>query len=412
MVSLRIALRYLFSRKSHNAVNIISRISVAGVAVATAAIVCVLSVFNGFSRLASDRLSYIDPELKVEPRSGKSIADADSLAAILMTIGGVDAVCPVIEERALAIYGGVQMPVRMKGVPDNYASMSDIGRIIIDGEFLTHDGDYGCASLSVGTAISLGAHPGYYTPLEIYVPRRVGRINPAVPMSAFRADTLLVSGVYEVDQSEYDADMVIVPLESARRLLDMTSEASALEIKLSPGASAKHLRSEIEAAVGPDMIVKTRLMQQEESFRMIAVEKWVTFAMLAFILVVASFNVISTMSMLILEKRDNISTLRALGAGPSMISRIFMLEGWLISLFGGMAGIVVGVILCLAQQWGGFIKLNGDPSQLSVNVYPVHLEVMDIIAVGVLVSVIGLVTGFVASRFSGRFATEIAGTHN
>lgn len=412
MVSLRIALRYLFSRKSHHAVNIISRISVAGVAVATAAIVCVLSVFNGFTRLASDRLSNIDPELKVEPRTEKSIAGADSLAALLMVSPAVEGVCPVIEERALAIYGGVQMPVRIKGVPDDYAAVSDIAGIMIDGQFLTHDGDYGCASLSVGTAISLGAHPGYYTPLEIYVPRRLGRINPAAPMSAFRADTLLVSGVYEVDQSEYDADMMIVPLESARRLLDMPSGASALEIKLAPAASVRQAREEIEATVGSDMIVKDRLMQQEESFRMIAVEKWVTFAMLAFILVVASFNVISTMSMLILEKRDNISTLRALGASPSMIRRIFMLEGWLISLFGGMAGIVIGVVLCLAQQWGGFIRLNGDPSQLSVDVYPVHLEVIDLLAVGVLVSVIGLVTGFVASRFSARFATATADTPN
>lgn len=411
MVSLRIALRYLFSHKSHHAVNIISRISVAGVGVATAAIVCVLSVFNGFSRLASDRLSHIDPELRIEPLAGKSIEGADTLVSLLKASTEVEAVCPVIEERALAIYGGVQQPVRIKGVPEEYGAVSDIGGIVIDGEFLIHDGDYGCATLSVGSAISLGAHPGYYTPLEIYVPHRVGRINPAVPMSAFRADTLLVSGVYEVDQSEYDADMVIVPLESARQLLDMPSQASAIEIKLSPGISIRQARKSIEVLAGNDLVVKDRLMQQEESFRMIAVEKWVTFAMLAFILIVASFNVISTMSMLILEKRDNISTLRALGAGPSMIRRIFMLEGWLISLFGGLAGVVIGVVLCLAQQWGGFIKLNGDPSQLSVNVYPVHLEMVDLLAVGVLVSVIGLVTGFVASGFSGRFATVTGQEH-
>ena len=412
MVSLRIALRYLFSRKSHHAVNLISRISVAGVAVATAAIVCVLSVFNGFSRLASERLSHIDPELRVEPLIGKSIGRADSLAEVLMATGVVEAVSPVIEERALAMYGGVQLPVRIKGVADGYEAVTDISSIVIDGEFLTHDGDYGCATLSVGTAISLGAHPGYYEGLEIYVPRRVGRINPAAPMSAFRADTLLVGGVYEVDQSEYDADMVIVPLESARRLLDMPSQATALELRAAGGKSVAEVRDAVRKIVGPEMVVKDRFMQQEESFRMIEVEKWITFAMLAFILAIASFNVISTMSMLIIEKRDNIATLRALGAGPRMVRRIFMLEGWLIAIFGGVAGLVLGVILCLAQQWGGFIRLNGDPSQLSVNVYPVHVEAADLLAVAALVSVIGLVTGFVASRFSGRFFTAGSNEHN
>lgn len=407
MVTLRIALRYLFSRKSHTAVNIISQISVAGVAVATAAIVCVLSVFNGFTSLTSSRLSQIDPQLRVEPTAGKIIACADSMAAVVAKIEGVTTVKEVVEERALAIYAGRQLPVTIKGIPDGYNELAKIEPLLIDGEFTLGDGDYPCATLSVGAAVALGAHPGYYDMLGLYTPRRVGRINPALPMSAFRADTLIVAGVYELEQSEYDTDRIIVPLATARRLLDYTDEATALELALAPGADEAATAAAIAARLGDGYRVKNRLQQQENSFRMIAVEKWITFAMLAFILAVASFNVITTMSMLIIEKKSNIATLSALGATPSMVSRIFMLEGWLISLLGGAIGVVLGVALVLAQQYGGFIRLSGDPSQLSVTAYPVELQLPDLAAVMLLVAAIGLLIGLVASRFSTTITRNI-----
>lgn len=397
MESFRIAVRYLLSRKSMGAVNVISRISVAGVAVATAATLCVLSVFNGFSELAASRLSKLDPELRIEPAEGKTIADADSLAAAIGALEGVSRAIPVVEERALAVYDGRQMPVTMMGVADSFGDMTAIDDIIIDGEYLQADGDYCCATLSVGSAISLAARPGFRAMLRLYVPRRRGRVNPANPLASFRADSLIVSGVYELEQSEYDADRVIVPLQVARRLLDYTTEATAIAVGTGR-SDASATASRLRAALGPDFIVKNRLQQQEQSFRMIAVEKWITFVMLAFIVVVASFNVVSTMSMLIIEKRDNMATLSAMGATPRMIRGIFMWESWLISLAGGLAGIALGVALCLAQEWGGFIKLGGDPSQLSVTVYPVSLSGADIIVVLAMTAAVGLLIGLVATR--------------
>ena len=400
MTSLRIALRYLFSRKRHNAVNVISWISVAGVAVATAAIVCVLSVFNGFSKLAFSRLSEVDPDIKIVPASGKIFDSSDSLASHLAALPEFESAQPVIEEKALAIYGGRQMPVTIKGVADNYAAVSDIAGTIIDGEWLSTTGDYPCATLSVGVALSLNARPGYYDLLRLYAPRRIGRVNTANPMNAFRSDSLVVSAVYEIDQSEYDADKVIVPLASARKLLDYTDEATAIELKLAPGVTTRQGMDAAGDIVGESGIVMNRLMQQAESFRMISVEKWITFLMLAFILVIASFNVLSIMSMLIIEKKDNIATLMALGATPAMIRRIFMLEGWLISLLGGAVGLILGIALCFIQQHWGLIKLGGDPSQLSVSVYPVQLQLGDLVAVSLIVTATGFLIGLFAGGMS------------
>lgn len=402
MISLRIALRYLRSKKSHNAVNVISYVSIAGVAVATMAIVCVLSVFNGFSELTADRLSIIDPDIKISPAAGKTIANADSIMAEIKSIDGVASAIPVIEEQALAIFGQHQMPVSIKGVPDGYESTSAIASTVIDGDFKLSDGDYDCAVLSVGAALRLGARPGYYDLLEIYVPQRVGRINPSNPLDAFRADSLLVSGVYQIEQNEYDAETMIMPLDAARRMLDYTTQCSAIEVGATQGTNVDRLLDEITAKLGSDYVIANRLMQQASSFSIIAIEKWVTFLILAFVLIIASFNIFSTMSMLIIEKTDNIATLNALGGTPQMLSGIFLWEGWLISLTGGAAGIVIGVILCLAQQWGGFIKLSGDHSQLSITEYPVKVEAGDLLIVMVLVAVIGFAIGFTAAQFQKR----------
>ena len=403
-LSLRIALRYLFSPAGHHAVSIISRISVAGIAGATAAIVIVLSVFNGFTDLALSRLSVLDPELRIEPTIGKTINRADSLATLLRAMPEIELAEPTVEERALANYSSVQMPVRIKGVTDAYALVTSIDSAIIDGEFLQAAGDYPCATLSVGTAITLGARPGYTAPLHIYVPRREGRINPAAPMNAFRADTLVVSGVFEIDQPEYDADLAIIPIASARRLLNLSPhQATALELTLADGVNPSRVAERISPVIGSEYTIKTRLMQQATSYKMISIEKWLSFAMLAFILAIASFNVISTMSMLILEKRPDIATLTALGASPKLIKRIFLIESTLISSIGAVIGLIVGVILSLAQQWGGFIRLNGDPGNLSVSAYPVSVSPLDILAILILTIFTGLLTGFIASRFSGRF---------
>jgi len=404
MVSLRIALRYLFSKKRHNAVNVISVISIAGVAVAAAAIVCVLSVFNGFSDLAYSHISLIDPELKITPKKGKTLNNADSLALVIKSVPGVAQAMPTVSEQALAIYGERQQPVTIKGVPDDFNELVGIENTLIDGKFLLKDSVslVGCAVMSVGSAIYLGARPGYDALLAIFVPRRQGKISQANPMASFRSDSLFVAGVYEVSQSDYDASTIIIPLEIARKLLDYSSQATAVEVAVNTDCSIDKVRDDILAVVGEDYNVSNRIMQQENAFRMIKIEKWISFLMLAFILVIASFNVISTLSMLVIEKKDNMRTLSALGATSRQISSIFLWEGWLISLVGGISGIVSGIVLVLVQQYGGFIKLSADSSQLSVDIYPVRLESADIIAVTILIAITGLAIGFIASRFSRR----------
>lgn len=403
MLPFRIALRYLFSRKSHNAVNVISIISIAGVAVATMAIVCVLSVFNGFSQLAASRLSVFNPQLKAVPASGKVIAGADSLARIVGDMDPVALALPTLTDQALAMYRNQQMPIELKGVPDRFAAVVRIDSAVIDGDFLLSDPyGYPAVSISVGTALTLGARPNPYEPIALFAPRRVGKINPASPLGAFTSDSVLVSSVWQIEQADVDEATAIVSLDIARRLFDYGSgEASAIEIALHPGSDIASAKADIARRL-PGWKVLDRLEQQDSSFRMIAIEKWITFVMLAFILLIASFNVVSTLSMLIIEKRMDMITLRNLGATRSMTGRIFLWEGWLISMFGGVIGIVVGTALCGAQQHWGWLKLNGDPTRLTISTYPVAVEWQDVALVLVLVAIVGAIVGLVASRLARR----------
>ncbi|MDE6485101.1 MAG: ABC transporter permease [Duncaniella sp.] len=397
MLSLRIALRYLFAKKSHSAVNVISLVSMAGVAVAAMAMICVLSVFNGFSHLALSRLSLIDAPLRLTPREGAVIERADSLASALVALPGVGEVCPVVEDQAMAIAGDKQVPVIIHGIPEDYGTVSGIESTLIDGEIRQPDEMGAYVTLSVGLALALDVRPAYSSIVRLLVPRRTGRINPAAPLSAFRYDTLVVSGVYETDQQEYDVDRLFMPLDRARRLLDYTTEASALDITPAPGVTEADATRQIIKAAGSKYRVADRLEQEETSFRMIKVEKWVTFLMLVFILVMASFNILSTMSMLIIEKRPGIALLASIGAPASMIKRIFLTQGFLVAAVGGIAGLVTGIILVLLQQHSGFIELGGDHSQMSITSYPVKLMAGDVAVVAAIIAVIGLAAGFISS---------------
>lgn len=403
MLALRIALRYLFARKSHSAVNVISVISTAGIAVASMAIVCVLSVFNGFTDLAMERQSAVDPDIKIAPAAGKVFESADSVAAAVSSIPGVRMVAPILAERALAVFEGVQMPVMVKGVPAGYFGVSSISTLAIDGAMVDVPSDapdigYDYAFLSVGAAINTGARPSMDHPMELTVPRRVGRINPAFPLGAFVTDTLIVSGVFQTNDAEYDEELVLIPLDAARRLFDYPTQASALEIALEPDASAGAVVSAIESALGDGFVVADRLRQQETAFRMIEIEKWITFLMLLFVLVMASFNILSTMSMLIIEKEDNLRVMRSMGASQSLLRRIFLDEGLLIAVIGGFVGIMVGILLCIAQQQWGLISLGGNHSQMSVIAYPCRLSLSDVAVTALVVLVIGTLSGFIASR--------------
>jgi len=407
-VILRIALRYLFAKKSHKVVNVISFISIAGVAVATAAIVIVLSVFNGFTGIASMHLSLIDPDIKALQAEVKTFTGADSLAAVLERLPEVATAMPVLQERALMTTPQAQKPVIVKGVDTKrYPQIIDIDRLIIDGVYEADNGlddSIPAIQASVGVAVATGLRPSPYKAAQIYMPRRTGRINPANPTTAYRQMPVALTGVFRVDQPEYDADYIIAPLDDVRRLLEYdTDAASWLEIKAAPGYSPKEAEKAVATAL-PAFDVLGRERQQADTYRMIAVEKWVTFLMLVFILIIASFNIVSTLSLMVIEKRSDMTTLRALGASRNSVRSIFIAEGWLITATGGLAGTILGSVLVLLQQHFGFIKIGGDPQAMSVDVYPVELHAADQLLVIATIAAVGLLIGFTSKIFTRKTA--------
>jgi ABC-type lipoprotein release transport system permease subunit len=388
------------ARKSHNAVNVIAIIAVLGVAVASAAMVVVLSVFNGFTDLAESHISKYDPEIQVTRADGRVIGNADSLAAALQADKDIAMAMPTLSERALISTYTAQCPVRFKGVPEHYERMNHLDRTIVDGVYaVCSTDDIPAVQISVGVSNSVMLHPNADSHIEIYVPRRQGRINPANPAAAFRSSKVVISGVFQVNQQDIDADGMIVPLDVARDLLEYDTEASAVEVSVAEGCDVATVKSNLKARLGADYDVKNRLEQRAESFRMISIEKWVTFMMLIFVLVISLFNIISTLSLLVIEKRDNMATLRAFGATQSMVRRVFILEGWLITAIGGILGIAIGVALVYAQQTYHLIKIGGDSAALVVRWYPVHLLYSDMFVVFGCVLATGLLTAQITRLF-------------
>ena len=399
---LKIACRYLVSKKGHQAVNIISIIAVCGVVVSTAALICVLSVFNGFRGLIMGKLAMLDPQVAITATMGKTINDADSVIDAVSNIQGVERVVPVIEDQALAVYAQLQMPVRLKGVPDDYNTTNGMDSVIVDGEWKLRDQVSQYAVVGAGPAVRLCVRPEFLGMVHLYAPQRQGHVNIANPMGAFRQDSLFVSGIFQLQQNSYDADLIYVPLDMARELFDYDTQATQIEVKLAPGASEQQVMRDISGALGDTFQVKNRLMQQSEAYRLVNIEKWMAFLLLAFILVIATFNVISTLSLLIIEKDDSIATLRALGAHDRQISRIFVLQGWLITLVGAVTGVVIGLILCLCQYHFGWLRLSGDPANMIVSAYPVDVQWTDVLVTLALVAIVGLLTSMVTALIMRR----------
>ena len=399
---LHIALRYLRSKKSHSAVNIISIVSVCGVIVATAAIVCVLSVFNGFSKLIHSKLSMLDADIAITATLGKTIADADSVAAVARDVAGVEMALPVVEDNALAMFFNYQMPVTLKGVPDGYDSLTNIRSTIIDGKYLLDDGISQYSVIAIGPALSLNVRPDYLKMVSLYTPRRRGNINLANPATALRSDSVFVSGVFQIEQNKYDRNTMFVSIEMARRLFDYTTQATAVELRLAPGANEPAVMAALTDALGKQYVVKNRLMQQAEAFRMVNIEKWVTFLLLGFILVIATFNVIGALSLLIIEKTDSIDTFRNLGASNKLISRIFVMEGWVISFTGTVLGIALGLLLCLLQEHFGLIEMQGNAATLIITAYPVAVQWTDVLVVLALSVAVGALTSLVTKLIMRR----------
>ena len=399
---LHIALRYLRSKKSHSAVNIISIVSVCGVAVATAAIVCVLSVFNGFSNLIHSKLSMLDADIAITATVGKTIANGDSVAALARNVKGVEMALPVVEDNALAMFYNYQMPVTLKGVPEGYDSLTNIRSTIIDGKYLLSDGISQYTVIAIGTALSLNVRPDYLKMVNLYAPRRRGNINLANPTTALRSDSVFVSSVFQIEQSKYDRNTMFVTIEMARRLFDYTTQASAVEVRLAHGANEADVMHTLNNTLGEGYSVKNRLMQQAEAFRMVNIEKWVTFLLLGFILVIATFNVIGALSLLIIEKSDSIDTFRNLGASNKLIIRIFVMEGWVISLLGAVLGIVLGLALCLIQEHFGLIEMQGNAATLIITAYPVAVQWTDLLVVLALSLAVGALTSLVTKLIMRR----------
>lgn len=399
---LRIAWRYLMSKKGHQAVNVISIVAVCGIVVATAVLICVLSVFNGFRGLIMGKLAMLDPEVAITATMGKTINNADSIIDAVSGIPGVERAVPVIEDQALAMYAQLQMPVRLKGVPDDYNTMNQMDSVIVDGQWKLRDQVSRYAVAGAGPAVRLCVRPDFIGMVRLYAPQRQGHVNIANPMGAFRQDSLFVSGIFQLQQNNYDADLIYVPLDMARDLFDYETEATQVEVKLAAGANEQQAMRAITQALGDGYLVKNRLMQQSEAYRLVNIEKWMAFLLLAFILIIATFNVISTLSLLIIEKDDSIATLRALGANDRQISRIFVLQGWLITLVGAITGVVIGLILCLCQQRFGWLHLSGDPANMIIDAYPVEVQWTDVLVTLALVAAVGLLTSMVTALIMRR----------
>lgn len=401
MLSLRIALRYLFGKKSHSAVNAIALVSVAGVAVATAAVVCVLSVFNGFQSVITERLDSLSPDLLVEPREGKTIAQGDSLAAAIGKVQGVEVATPVLTDNALGFYDGREMPVTLKGVvPAEYSRVSAIDSLLIGDSSPLSLSELGSPALiSIGTAYKLSLF-GLGEDLTIFAPKRLGRFNPANPAAAFVMDSVKVAGVFQSMQQSYDENTVITDIAIVRDLLLYDSDATAIELKVRDGTDVGQVLSDVQKAVGNDFTVKDRLMQQELNFRMVQIEKWMTFLLLFFILIIASFNIISTLSMLVIEKQDSMHTLSAIGMTKERTAAVFRWESVLVSLFGAALGILLGAALCLLQQRFGWITIAADGSGAESMAYPVRLLASDLFVTLLPIAFITLVCAVVAGSFA------------
>ena len=400
-LSFYIAKRYLFSKKSHNAVNIISLVAVCGVAVATMAAVCTLSVFNGFQESIGGMFGAFDPELKITPVKGKVFNPETDLFLKIRSMPEIEIISESLEDKALLSYRQREVPVTLKGVGDKFASLSDFESLLIDGDLELENEACNYSLLGMGLANNLTVNAGFVFPMEVYAPKRKASVNLSNVLASLAREYVYIGGVFQTKQSIYDNDYLIVPIRLARKLFDYETEVSALEIKLKPGSSIRSVQNQIQTILGNDFLVKDRFQQQEDTYRMVSIEKWVTFLMLCFILFIVIFNITGSLSMLIVDKQSDILTLRNMGANNHLISRIFMFEGWMISAFGGGIGIILGVVLCLGQQYFGWLKL-GTGTNFALDAYPVTVFFIDLLFISFTV----LIIGFLAVLYTVRYLAK------
>lgn len=395
---LKIAWRYLFAKKQYNAIHIISGISAAAIGVVTAAMICVLSVMNGFGVMVEQLFSQFDPDIRIEAVSGKSFHDEGEQFDALRQLPTVALVSQTIEETALLQFEDRQMPVRLCGVDSIFPTLTHIQDIITDGEYEVHDGAFDRAVLGRGLAWQIGVGAHFIHPLQLYAPKRTARVNMLRPDQAFNEEICFIAGTFAVQQAQYDDEMMLVDIPLTRRLLEYgEKEVTALLIQLSPNASARQAERDIQSLLGKDYNVLNRYEQQADFFRILRVEKLLTTLLLVFILLIASFNIIGSLSMLIIDKQSDIQTLSHLGANQQTIRRVFLFEGWMISTLGAICGLVVGLIICLLQEHLGLLKL-GNGAEYVVSAYPVAVQATDLLIVTIVVLSLGFIAAWIPAR--------------
>jgi lipoprotein-releasing system permease protein len=399
-----IAKRYLFSKKSTHAINLISAISVIGVAVATMALVVTLSVFNGFHDMVATFFTAFDPQLKITPAKGKTAPADDPILTEIRQLPAVDVATESVEDNALAVYQGRQAMVVVKGVDDNFAELTHITEILYgDGEFELHAANlqYGVPGLRLASVLGTGARWKDY--LKIYAPKREGQLDLTAPEEAFVEDSLLSPGViFSVKQSKYDKNYILVPISFARNLFWQEGMLSSLELRLKAGSDLDEVKKQMRQIAQGKYKVEDRYEQQADTFRIMQVEKFIAYIFLTFILVVACFNIIGSLSMLIIDKKDDVVTLRNLGASDSQIIRIFLFEGRMISACGAVIGILIGLLLCWIQQTFGVVSLGQSSGSFVVDAYPVSVHPTDIILIFFTVLIVGFLAVWYPVRYFAR----------
>lgn len=377
-----------------------SGVSAAAVGVVTAAMVCVMSVMNGFGVMVEQLFSQFDPDIRIEATTGKSFRLDPATPASLSSLPSVDMLSESVEETALVYYDDKQMPVQLRGVDTAFAQLTHIDNIITDGKYMVYDGAFERAVLGQGLAWQLGIGAHFVQGMQVYAPKRTGRVNMLRPDESFNRETCFIAGTFAVQQTKYDDALMLVSIHLARRLLDYgDDEVSALLVKVKDGVSIRQAKKELRSVLGNDYQILDRYEQQKDFFRILRIEKLLTALLLAFILLIATFNIIGALSMLIIDKQKDIQILSDLGADRKMIRNIFLYEGWLISALGAAVGLVAGLAICLVQEHFGILKM-GSGTEYVVSAYPVAVQGTDILIIAAIVLALGAVAAYIPARNS------------
>lgn len=380
-----IAKRYLFAKKSHNVINVISLISASGIALGTMALVVILSVYNGFEGLIKSLYSAGEADILIAPAAGKSFSYKTVEFDKVRELAAPGHFCPVAEENVFVKYGNGESIAAMKGVDSVFAAHTKISKFMTEGEFQLYEGEVPLAVAGKGIAAALGIRTHFTDPLYFYYPSRNSSLSLINPASSLNQERLFPGGIFSIEQT-LDRKYIFVPLETAQNLLELEDNVTAVEIYYDNETGTSQVIEQIKSVLGAGFTVKDRYMQNETLYKMMKAEKLTIYMILLFVVIIISFNLFGSLSMLILEKSEDTETLRSMGAGEDLVRRIFLLEGWMISLLGMVTGLVLGIIISLLQQNFGFVKM---PGNFIIDAYPVVVSIWDIVYIAIGVGFVG-----------------------